>query len=93
MCIPDVYERNFDDYLERIRQYILQYRVLKFAIAYDEGNRVRNFDKVVLLSLMVRRILQKQPTGTSMNTWFITSADWRENMVWWFKPYGTWQHG
>ena len=39
------YERNFDDYLERIRQYILQYRVLKFAIAYDEGNRVRNFDK------------------------------------------------
>ena len=20
-----------------------------------------------------------------MNTWFITSADWRENMVWWFK--------
>ena len=45
MCIPDVYERNFDDYLERIRQYILQYRVLKFAIAYDEGNRVRNFDK------------------------------------------------
>ena len=45
MYIPDVYERNFDDYLERIRQYILQYRVLKFAIAYDEGNRVRNFDK------------------------------------------------
>ena len=45
MYIPGIYEKNFDGYLEMISQYIRQYRVLKFAIAYDEGNRVRNFSK------------------------------------------------
>ena len=45
MYIPGVYEKNFDDYLEMISQYIRQYRILKLAIAYDEGNRVLNFNK------------------------------------------------
>lgn len=45
MYIPGVYEKSFDDYLEMVSQYIRQYRILKLAIAYDEGNRVRNFNK------------------------------------------------
>lgn len=45
MYIPGVYEKSFDGYLEMVSQYIRQYRILKLAIAYDEGNRVRNFNK------------------------------------------------
>lgn len=45
MFLPDVYARDFEGYLEAVKAHVLQYRILKFAIAYDEGNRIDNFDK------------------------------------------------
>ena len=45
MYIPGIYSRDFDGYLEAVKNYVLGHRILKFAIAYDEGNRVENFDK------------------------------------------------
>ena len=43
--IPGIYEHSFEGYLKAVDEYILPHHILKLAIAYDEGNRIRNFDK------------------------------------------------
>lgn len=45
MYLPGIYDQDFDGYLEAVKNYVLQHRIFKFAIAYDEGNRIGNFDK------------------------------------------------
>ena len=64
--IPGIYEHSFEDYLKAVDEYILPHHILKLAIAYDEGNRIRNFDK----SRAAAAYGQEQPTAEAYRDFY-----------------------